>query len=78
MALHVRDAKTDSLVREFARRRGISITNAVRVAVEDALSREDAGVSLWERTADIRSRIANHPTTGETADKAFYDGLWEE
>jgi antitoxin VapB len=78
MVLHVRDAKTDALVRELARRRGVSITEAVREAVEDALSREEASMSLWERTADIRMRIANYPSTGETADKAFYDGLWEE
>jgi antitoxin VapB len=78
MALHVRDEKTDALVRELARRRGVSITAAVRQAVEDALSREEAGRSLWERTADIRTRIANYPLTGETTDKAFYDALWEE
>ncbi|MEX0407220.1 type II toxin-antitoxin system VapB family antitoxin [Aquibium sp. LZ166] len=78
MILHVRDAETDALVRELARRRGISITDAVREAVEEALSREEAPSSLWDRTADIRERIASYPSTGETADKVFYDTLWEE
>jgi antitoxin VapB len=76
MAFHVRDPKTDSLVRKLAARKGIGITDAVREAVEHELEREEGKLSLWERTADIRARIAAYPDTGRKADKAFFDDLW--
>jgi len=78
MILHVRDEETDRLVRALASRRGISITEAVREAVEEALAAEDSKQSLWERTADLRARVSAYPLTGKAADKQFYDGLWEE
>ncbi|MBE7185777.1 MAG: type II toxin-antitoxin system VapB family antitoxin [Methylobacterium mesophilicum] len=39
MVLHVKDDRTDWLVREFARRRGLGITEAIRTAVEEATER---------------------------------------
>jgi antitoxin VapB len=76
MAFHVRDPKTDALVRALAEKRGIGITEAIREAAEEALARDEATLSLWERTADIRARIASYPDTGLKADKAFFDDLW--
>jgi antitoxin VapB len=75
MVLHVRDAETDALARELARRRGISITDAIREAVAEALAAEDRRSSLWERTADLRARLNSYPLTGLVADKRFYDSL---
>jgi antitoxin VapB len=75
MAFHVRDPKTDALVRKLAQRHGIGITDAIREAVEEKLRRDEKTLSLWERTADIRARIASYPDTGLRADKAFYDEL---
>ena len=76
MAFHIRDPETDALVRRLAKRKGIGITEAVREAAEKELEREEQKLSLWERTADIRARIAAYPDTGLNADKAFYDELW--
>jgi antitoxin VapB len=76
MAFHVRDPKTDAAVRKLAAQRGIGITEAVREAAEEALERDGKKLSLWERTADIRARIASYPDTGLKADKAFFDDLW--
>ena len=76
MAFHVRDAKTDEVVRKLAQRRGLGITETVRVAAEEALERDEKKLSLWERTADIRARIKSYPDTGLKADKAFFDDLW--
>lgn len=75
MILHVRDEKTDALVRALASKRGISLTEAVREAVEEALARDEQGLSLWERTADLRERIESYPLTGNSADKRFFDSL---
>ncbi len=75
MVLHVRDETTDELVRRLAQRRGISLTEAVREAVAEALATDERKASLWERTADIRAKVAAMPPTGFTADKAFFDSL---
>ncbi len=75
MVLHVRDAETDALVRELAQRRGISLTEAVREAVESALEQDRLRISLWDSTADLRERVAAHPATGLSADKSFFDDL---
>jgi antitoxin VapB len=75
MVLHVRDEQVDALARELARRRGVSITEAVREAISEALAHEDGKSSLWARTADIRAKVAAFPRTGLAADKAFYDSL---
>ncbi len=78
MILHVRDEKADELARELAGRRGISLTEAVREALEAAVARERVKESLWERTADLRKTVASYPFTGHVADKAFYDSLYNE
>lgn len=78
MILHVRDEDTDRMVRELAQKRGISITEAIREAVEEALLAESAKASLWERTADLRARVKAFPATGESVDKRFYDSLSDE
>jgi antitoxin VapB len=78
VAFHVRDPKTDALVRKLAKKRGIGITEAVLEAAEEALERDEKKLSLWERTEDIRAEIASWPKTGLKADKAFFDSLSDE
>ena len=76
MILHVRDAETDELVRRLAQSRGLSITEAIREAVEQALAADErARMSLWDRTEDLYELLQRYPLTGEVADKAFYDSL---
>ncbi|MBE0694601.1 MAG: type II toxin-antitoxin system VapB family antitoxin [Aquamicrobium sp.] len=75
MVLHVRDEKTDALVRALAHKRGISLTEAVREAVEEALARDEQRASLWDRTADLRAKLESYPLTGKSADKRFFDSL---
>ncbi len=76
MAFHVRDPETDALVREYARVRRVGLTEAVRLAVDEALQRRREEVqSRLERTRAITERIARAPRTGEKADKAFFDEL---
>lgn len=75
MALNLRNRETENLVREYARRRGLGLTEAVHEAVREGLAREDTRASLWERTADLRERLSSYPLTGEAADKRFFDSL---
>ena len=76
MPFHVRDSKTDTLVRELARQRGCGLTDAVKLAVENELGR---GASDQERKLqrmrEITDRVARSPRTGLKADKAFFDEL---
>jgi antitoxin VapB len=75
MALHVRDPKTDALVRKLAARRRIGVTEAIREAAEEALERDAKKLSLWERTADIRAELNANADPNFKPDKAFFDWL---
>lgn len=79
MAFHVRDPETDHLVRELALRKGVGITEAIKLAVSDVLQRE-AGVvqARRRRSRDFLARLDKLPRTGFVPDKAFYDDLNDE
>ncbi len=78
MALHIRDAETDRLVRLLAERKGVPLTEAIKVAVRNELARDEARPGLWERLRPLHERVAARPSTGLDADKAFFDGLNDE
>jgi antitoxin VapB len=75
MPLHIRDETTTQLVRSLAQRRRIGLTEAVKIAVQNELRREEEAVPLRDRIAAIRHGIVARPLTGEHADKAFFDEL---
>ena len=78
MALHIRDAEADRLVRRLAERKGIALTEAIKLAVRNELDREDRKASLWQRLKPLHERVAARRDTGLVADKTFYDGLNDE
>ena len=75
MAFHIRDEETDTLVRELARRKGVGLTEAVKLAVRNQLNTEKPDESLREKLKKIADSIAEYPKTGRKADKAFFDDL---
>jgi len=75
MTLSIRDAATDKLVRALAKRKGVGLTEAVRLAVGAELSRLDDERPLRERVAAIRRAVVARGRTGERADKVFFDEL---
>ena len=75
MAFHVRDEETDTLVRELARREGVGLTEAVKLAVRERLRSGEKQVPLRDRLKKIADEIAKYPDTGLKADKAFFDEL---
>ena len=75
MAFHVRDRETDLLVRQLARKHGVGLTEAVRIAVQEKLQSEARAVPLAERIAGPRAEVLKRPATGLEADKAFFDEL---
>jgi antitoxin VapB len=79
MAIHVQDEETDWLVREFARRRGIGITAAIKVAVQEAMGHEYRGVeALAQRIEPIWEQIRARKMPGFEDEKAFMDEMWGE
>ncbi len=78
MALHICDAETDRLVRLLAERKGVPLTEAIKVAVRNELEREEQRPGLWERLKPLHERVASRPSTGLEADKAFFDGLSDD
>jgi len=75
MAFHVRDPKTDALVRTLAQKRGVGITEAIRAAVSAELQREEAATPMIERIRALQEEVLSRPDTGLAADKAFFDWL---
>ncbi|AQR61542.1 transcription factor [Brevundimonas sp. LM2] len=76
MAFHVRDKETDALVRELALRRGVGLTEAVRLAVEGELARQGREVAEKRaRVSALLNEVDAWPRTGLKADKAFFDEL---
>jgi len=73
VALHIVDKQTDRLVRQLARKRGVGLTEAVKLAVEAELQRTP--VSLRERLERFLAELDATPRTGQKVDKAFFDEL---
>lgn len=85
MAIHVQDEEADWLLRDFARRRGLGITAAIKVAVREASARDDARVEQFmARIKPVRDRAeARKAKSGSVAlapadDKLFMDEMWGE
>ena len=76
MAFHIKDPATDAAVRKLAAERGISLTAAVREAVENELRRGRR--PLKEQIDEIVCALEQYPLTGLQADKAFFDDICGE
>jgi hypothetical protein len=86
VALHIQDEEADRLLREFARRRGIGLTAAVKVAVKEASAIADSMTphrtgTLAERIAplqaEVREAMRRKATTPEDL-KQFMDEGWDD
>jgi antitoxin VapB len=75
MPFHIRDPETDTLVRQLAHKRGLGLTEAVKLAVSAELKREAEKVPLRERIRPLQAEVAAWPRAGLKADKAFFDEL---
>lgn len=75
MPLNIRSEEVNQLAERLAARKKVTKTEAVRLALSNELRREEAELSLWERSKPYRDKIASYPATGLEADKAFFDEL---
>jgi antitoxin VapB len=74
MSFYVKDPATDKAVRELAKLKGTTLTEAIRDAVEKELEQEWRK-TLPERLEAIADDFSKLPKSGLKADKAFYDWL---
>lgn len=81
MTLFIRDPETDRLVRTLAKRKGMTLTQAIHYAASRELGRlvrdepHESRRPLRERIKRMQDEWAAFPRTGARADKAFYDWL---
>lgn len=83
MVVHIKNPYVDARVRLLAKKRGISLSDAVGEAVDEAIARHEQGMNRADRLAELKLRIApilervrGMPRTGAPLDKQFYDELW--
>ena len=74
--LHIKDQAATDAVRRLARARKLTLTDAVRVACQETLERDDRARPVADRLADIHARVRAAPRTGRRADKTFFDREW--
>jgi antitoxin VapB len=76
MPLHIRDDRAATLARRLARRKGVTMTDAVIEALEGALAREAR--PLAERLAEIarEARRLGDRKRGRPVSKQEIDELW--
>jgi antitoxin VapB len=80
MALSIKDEETDALVRKLAMRRNLSMTQAIKLAVSNELSREDATQSerqmrILREIAELQAQMKLLPDrmTAQEIDAWMYD-----
>jgi antitoxin VapB len=75
MPFHIRDEETDRLARQFARKKKVGITEAVKMSLKESLRKEETKVPLMERIRPLLDEIRKLPDTGRKTDKKFFDDL---
>ncbi len=75
MPLNIRDDRVNQLATKLAARKHLNKTDAVKLALENELSRADEAVPLWGRLKPLLDKVATYPDTGLAADKAYFDDL---
>jgi antitoxin VapB len=82
MAIHVQDKEADRMLRDFAQRHGVGITEAIKLAVRGAEKSERKSVEELRRRIEpilAQVRAARNGTVfSEEEDKAFMDDMWGE
>ncbi|GGD02227.1 type II toxin-antitoxin system VapB family antitoxin [Aureimonas glaciei] len=67
MPFHIKNAETDALARKFAGMKHLGLTDAVHLALQEAVAREAAKPALPDLAAafcrDLKARAAARPET---------------
>lgn len=80
-SLYIKDPETADLITRVARKAGMTKTALVRElarAREAELDRAEHRSTMRERLDAWRAAHPLPPSTGQEADKAFFDAMWGE
>ena len=76
MTIYVKDPTTSAAVRKLAKQRGVTLTEAIRMAVEKQLAVEEQHkADFLAKLKVLQDEVASWPITGLKADKAYFDWL---
>lgn len=80
MTINVNNPEADALTRKFANMAGVGITDAIVIAMREAIERRRGGETPRQTAARLRAK--HGVTLGEAAraplPKAAFDNMWEE
>ena len=82
MAIHVQDPEADRMLRDFARRRKVGLTAAIKLAVKEAdRATESQAASLRERVQplveEVRAAMKKNNTSPDDV-RRFIDEGWDD
>jgi antitoxin VapB len=75
MPLNIRSEEVARLAAELASVTGTNKTDAVKLALRNELQRNRDAIPLRDRLRKLQDRVLAAPSTGDEADKTFYDAL---
>ena len=79
MGIHIQDEETARVLRAFAERRGLDVSTAVKVAVEEAeAATKSNGATLAQKIEPILQQIRSRRTNEPFDEKKFMDEMWDD
>ena len=78
MAINVNNQRADELTREFARLEGVGLTDAIVIAMTEALARRRSGETALETAARLRAKhgIAFDDRAKTPLARDAFDEMW--
>ncbi len=80
MALNINNSQADALTRKFARMEGVGITDAIVIAMTEAIARRRNAETPLETAARLREKhgIALAPEARTPLPRTAFDDLWQD
>jgi len=80
MIIHVNNAEADAGTREFAGLAGDSMTDAIVIAMKEAIERRTRSESPAETAARLRKKhgISLTPSSRKQLSREVFDSLWDK
>ncbi len=80
MALNVNNPEADALTRRFARLAGVSITDAIVIAMKEAIARRREAETPLETAARLRQKygVTLTPEARRPLPREAFDELWAD
>jgi antitoxin VapB len=80
MAINVNNPEADALTRQFAQMAGVGITDAIVLAMREAIERRSQAETPLETAARLRARYQVVPgeQTTQPLPRQVFDALWDD